>query len=375
MILRILKITNFRNLSGEYNFKKGLNLVIALNGAGKTNLLEALNFISDGKSFRTGNEISVIKHSLLDLDSMAFARLSAVLVDALGNEKVLEVYMEKVNNSNGVGYKKVLKTDGNNTTRSKFIKNFYTIIFSPNTLNLVTGSPSLRRRDLDDFLSVYDETYFEEIQEYKKVVRSRNKLLEKILENNGRREELDFWDKKIASLGAVIIYKRLKFFDKVEPMIEVFAPRVFNLQDTDLTFKYLSKFCSSGRLSDIEKSLHSKVCDNREKEIRAGVSLYGPQREDFLFFLNDKDLREYGSRGQQRLCAFLYKITQWKVLKEKLKHFPILLLDDLFSELDEKIHKKIQHFLQTLDTQLVLTSLGHNEMEDEFVKGAHLVSL
>lgn len=375
MILRTLKLTNFRNLTGEFDFKNGLNVVIGPNGVGKTNLLEALAYISSGKSFRTNSESSVINHNSAKLGKVVFSRLEGVLADGLGNEITPSIFLEKISSSNGNGCRKILTIHGKRTISSKFVKNLYSINFSPNTIDLVTGSPAVRRRDLDDFLSVYDSEYFKEIFDYKKVIRNRNKLLERCREGSNERKELAFWNIRLIELGAKIIYKRMQFFKEIGPMMLSLAPKVFNLEDINLVPKYESKFTRNPSLEGIKSSLKKKIYDNGAKEIQAGVSLYGPHREDFNFLLDGYELREFGSRGQQRLCAFLYKIAEWHMLREISKTPPVLLLDDLFSELDDIVHEKIQQFLLGLEGQIVFTAFKTEELEKNFLTKANRILL
>lgn len=375
MILQTLDITNFRNLRGKFKFKKGINVIVAPNGAGKTNLLEALGFISFGSSFRTNSEFSTIRYSVIDSEGLVFTRLAAVLVDGLGNEVLREVIIEPTSNSDSKGSRKVLKADKNRIPLARFMRDFHTVIFSPNTIDVVTGAPSSRRKDLDDFLQIFDEEYLEEFLEYRKVIRGRNKLLEKLQSGLGNKQELDFWNKKLIDLGARIIWKRLGIITKANPIVAAFASDLFNDNGGDLEIEYMSKFIASSRFADIKKALAKKISENIQKEIGAGVSLYGPHREDFRFLLNGRDLREFGSRGQQRLSAFLCKVSQWQILKEKFGMPPLLLLDDLFSELDKKVCDNVQAFLNNCEGQIVITALKRSELAREFLKRAYEVVL
>lgn len=375
MVLRSLKLTNFRNLGGEFALSNGVNVIIGLNGVGKTNFLEAVGLLSYGKSFRTNHELFTIKNNLSDSSNLIFNRLEGHIFDSLGGEIVREVIIEQTINTNGNGCRKALKIDGNKTPLLKFVKNFYTIIFSPNTIDLVISSPSLRRRDLDDFLSVYDERYLNEISEYRKIIRNRNKVLERFAENKANKQEIVFWNKRLIDLGAKIIFKRVEFFEEVNPLILKLAKELFNFDIDGLFVEYISKFTATKVLEDIQESFRLKINQNLNKEIYAGTTLYGPQREDFKFMLNGKELKEFGSRGQQRLSAFLYKIAQWKVLKDKMNIIPMLLLDDLFSELDKKVVGKICKFLSSIDGQIIITSTSKRDFDRDTLKEVNEIIL
>ncbi|MFC1780535.1 DNA replication/repair protein RecF [Patescibacteria group bacterium] len=375
MVLRSIKLTNFRNLNGEYALSKGINVIIGANGLGKTNFLESTNFLSYGKSFRTNCEANIINTSITGPSHLKFMRISGNFVDSLGSEVMHDVVLENTNNGNGNGCRKTLKKNNNKTPLSKFLRDFHTIIFSPNTIDLVISSPSVRRRDIDDFLSIYDRDYFTEITEYKKVIRNRNRVLESVLKNTSNRSELSFWNKKLIDLGAIIIYKRINFVDTINPLISKLASKLFNSKVKDLEVKYISKFVQSKKQKDIKNSFKRKIEQNIDKEIFAGTSLYGPQREDFYFLLNSYDLKEFGSRGQQRLCSFLYKIAQYKLLKRKTGSAPMLLLDDLFSELDRDVRTKVCSFLIDVEGQTILTAVSEKEFDKEFLEKVNRVEL
>jgi DNA replication and repair protein RecF len=375
MILRSIKLTNFRNLNGEYALSKGINVIIGANGLGKTNFLESTNFLSFGKSFRTSCEANIIKMSITGPSHLKFVRISGSFTDSLGNEVIHDVVLEKANNGNGNGCRKTLKKNNNKIPLSKFLRDFHTIIFSPNTINLVISSPSIRRRDLDDFLSIYDGDYFTEITEYRKVIRNRNRVLESVSKNASKRSELNFWNKLLIDLGAIIIHKRVQFIDTINPLISKLALKLFNSNVKNLKVEYISKFIQSKKQKDIKDSFERKIGQNINKEIFAGTSLYGPQREDFHFLLNDYGLKEFGSRGQQRLCSFLYKIAQYKLLKTKTGSAPMLLLDDLFSELDRDVRAKVCSFLIDVEGQTILTAVSEKEFEKGFLDKVNRIEL
>jgi len=374
MVLRTLKLQNFRNLSGEYTLSNGINIIVGKNGLGKTNFIESIHFLSNGKSFRTNSDLYAIKRSLIELDEIAFARVEGIIMDSLGSEQTKDVYLEKSNNGNGV--KKVLKINSKKVSQANFLHVFYSIVFSPNSIDLVISSPFERRKDLDDFLCVFNDSYSKILFDYRRVVRNRNKLFEKISMQKGKKEELNFWNNELIHLAPIIIYERIKMIKRINKVIKRIGPDMFNLDLEDLDIFYDSKFAQhSSEFNDIEAKFREKVSDNIHKEIRACTTLYGPQREDFHFNLNSNDLKEMGSRGQQRLFSFLYKMAQWKILKEKIEYPPILLLDDIFSELDDKVQKNVCKFLSKIDVQIIITTTNIDGFSDKFIKRLHKIQL
>lgn len=375
MKLKSLHVQNFRNLNKRFEFSNNVNLVIGDNGLGKTNLLEAISFFSSGKSFRTSKEISCVNIGGKDY-TQGTMRLSGKFENSLGNSLNLEVIIEKIETSRGnIRSKKILKINKNKVRRSKFVGNFFGIAFSPDTVDLVRGTPSVRRNELDDYLSILNLEYFDFITEYKKVVRNRNKLLDDWFEGKSDTQQLKFWTAKLIELGAKIIYIRDNFLNSVNPLIQELALDVYNNDKINLLVKYESKFNSGRTQKEIRKVFKEKIVANIEKEKRAGLTLYGPHREDFSFILNGNDLREFGSRGQQRLGALLFKLAQWEFLYRKKGFTPILLLDDIFSELDNTVIKKVQRLILDWDSQIILTALKAEEFSDEFTKESKKIIL
>lgn len=374
MILKRLKIKNFRNLNGDFSLSSKQNLLIAPNGAGKTNFLEAIGFLSSGKSFRTSSESNVIDKTLQNKD-FTFARISSQIENSLGKDAPREVTIEEIESEKGVRTRKSLKIDSIKKTLSEFSKGFYSTIFSPNTINLVINSPSVRRRDVDEFIcSIYDG-FYEVLSEYRKIIRNRNKLLEE-LGFNGSKSQLAFWNSKLVELGAVIIHQRLKAIENLNPNVEKLASVTFNSNIDSIHLKYISKFVQKTDLASIRTALEKKIKQNVAKEMAAGRSLYGPHREDFVFLFNeDERLDGFGSRGQQRLASFCYKLAQNKVMEDKLSNKPILLLDDLFSELDSDVRKKVCKYLMDYKGQLVLTALDEGELPDSFIQKAEIITI
>jgi len=376
MILRSITYTNFRNLHRAYSLSKRINLIVAPNGKGKTNLLEGIGFLSTGKSFRTNNERVTINDKLLsDINSLAFFRLEGKVIDSLGEEIMREVILERIVNGEAERVRKTLKLDGNRASKSSFSTQFYSVIFSPNTVDLVLGSPSIRRNDLDDFLSSINEEYENRLQTYKKIVRNRNKLFEKYATYASSKKELSFWNTQLVKLGAEIIYARMKFLQDINPVISESGKMLFTLKSPKVTLEYITKFSSDGSLSGIQKSLEKKIHQNISKEMAAGITLYGPHRDDFRFMINGKDGKEFASRGQQRLCALIYKISQWYVIKKETNRPPVLLLDDIFSELDREVASNVQFFISKLESQVILTALGEEPLNKTFLKNSQKVMI
>lgn len=375
MRLRSLSIRNFRNLDGSFDLSERVSVVIGPNGIGKTNFLEAVDFLSKGKSFRTNHEVLSVNRTENTNSIDSFARLEGNLEDSLGNRQLLSVTLEQVHTSSPYSCKKTLTINKNKTTRQKFTSIFHSVLFSPNTIDLVAGSPSVRRGDLDDFLMGYHDEYAQIYPEYRKVVRNRNKIFEKLQRGEGFGNELDFWNKQLVAFGSQIIFIRLQVLHDINPYIQQLSSKLFNGQKSVLSIDYKSKFIESPNLPGIRESFAKKVHFNSKKEMFAGMTLYGPHREDFEFLLDNAELREFGSRGQQRLSAFLFKMAQFDLLRQKMASPPILLLDDLFSELDPAVCARLQDYIVGLDAQTVLTALAPDDFTNGFLEKSRRIPI
>jgi len=332
MFIKELTLTNFRNhKKATFNFSKGVNLILGPNTSGKSNVLEVLYFLATG---------SFIKASL-DGDIIAYNE-SFCRIDAVVNKKE-----DTVSLSSAVVY--VEETDKTTKTyevnkikraKNKFLGNFYAVLFTPESLELVTDSPSIRREYMDFVLSQTDPKYRVIKPLYDKVVRNRNRILEKIRDTRVSSVQLDYWDMKTLEYGIYIQNTRDAFFNFVDREIGD-TSKLLGLKN--LKINYLKNPISKERLQDF-----------RLKDIQAGVTLIGPHRDDFEFLLQTRNLKSFGSRGEQRTGAIALKMRELAFIRNELNNNPTLLLDDIFSELDEKHRETIINICQ--DQQTIITS-------------------
>jgi len=344
MILRALHATNFRNFSKlTAEFDPNLSVLVGPNSSGKTNILEAVWLLALGKTFRPGSDFEMIKFG----KNTAYVR--GVVSEGSGHLK-LEVGLQRADEEflprkrfsvNGVGKKMV-----------NFVGNLKVVLFSPVDLELVVDSPSLRRTHLDDFLSQADQDYHRILSTYEKTVTSRNRLLERIFENRSKADELDFWDQALVKLGQEISLKREEFF------------------------KFLNK--ASLKLEDFSWSWRSSRVDldklkrERGRDIEARMTISGPHRDDFRFILSGRDLSFFGSRGQQRMSVLNLKLLELDYLEAKTDQKPILVLDDILSELDHD-HRKV--VLKYTGGQTILTTTDLANLEKKFRSQAKLIEV
>lgn len=304
MFLKQLNLTNFRNYTTlNLDFDTRPTILVGNNAAGKSNILEAIYLLSITKSQRVETEDELIKNG------QEFLRVEGILNDP---ETELLVIINR--NKEEAAFRKKVLVNGISRRAVDFIGNLPAVIFYPQDINLVTGSPSLRRWHLDLPLAQIDSDYKKSLTQYEHFLTSRNRVLKRIREGKGRMDELDFWTDELVRLGEVIGDKRGDFFEFINLLQTPLGEFRFELKKSELTVERLNE--TNGR------------------EIAAAATLIGPHRDDFSVYLEGKNLAHYGSRGEQRTATLAFKLAQFEYMTKILNQRPILLLDDIFSELD-----------------------------------------
>lgn len=335
MTLKSISLQNFRNyLAEEFKFNGNATVIIGPNTSGKTNLIEAIFLLSSGKSFRTDKEIQMINYN------QDLARVKG---------KVDEISLEVMITNGQLGgqtpqFKKFL-VNGVAKRRVDFVENFPAVLFSPEDLEIIVDSPSLRRKFLDNVLEQVDREYRLAVVSYSRALRQRNALLENTRETGIRNEkQFEYWDNLIIEFGEKITKKREEFIEFV------------NNESKDI-FDFATFY---------DKSVISKarLLQYKEAEVASGVTLVGPHRDDFSvsMFNNTRktthDIKFYGSRGQQRLAILQLKMLELLFIEKRLGQRPVLLLDDIFSELDEG---HIELVLEMIGLQQTIITTTHKE--------------
>ncbi len=333
MEIKFLKLTNFRNHKDKtVEFEKGINLIQGNNGIGKTNILEAIHLIATGKSMRAKYDRDLINYEY------DFCTILAETTNSQGKE-VLEMIIKKNPNFDNAAIKtaKVNKTP---KSISYMTGIFNSVLFTPEDIQLITDSPSIRRHYMDSVLSQVDIQYKKSLSAYIKALRQRNKLLEMICEEHKGMDQLPFWTEQVLQRGKEIQDKRNGFF---KYLMENIQSEIDTLNDSgNVEIKYLMNEMSREHLEMYA-----------QKEVFAKSTLVGPHRDDFLINLNEHNVAEFGSRGQQRTILLALKLLEMTFIKEKTGEFPVLLLDDIFSELDEKHKEKVIETIK--DKQTLIT--------------------
>lgn len=351
MILGSLLLQHFRNYSQEkFDFSDTLTLIIGPNTAGKTNLSEAIYLLSTGKSFKTSTDTHMIAFN------QDIGRVQGLLLDEEDKLKI-EVVIASPQATGGRFSKKFL-LNGVAKSRNSLRGLLPTVLFRPEELEIIIDGPSLRREFLDEVLEQADKDYATSKITYERSLRQRNALL-RVAQETGRRntEQFSYWDDLLISSGQVITQKREAFLAFVNRETH----DIFPLQ----TF-YDKSTISPERLDQY-----------KDAEVGAGVTLVGPHRDDFFVTMQiekqAKDIRHFGSRGQQRLAVLQLKMLQIRFLEKQLGIKPLLILDDIFSELDSS---HIQLVLEKVQgSQVILTTTHKEFVPKNLVSNARVIEL
>lgn len=348
MYLNYLKLQNFRNYTvREFKFSSNSTLIIGDNAIGKTNILEAIYLLSTGKSFRAELEREMIKFS----ESMA--RVSGLVSNE--DKITLEVVLAD---------KKTFRVNGVSKRMMDFVGLLRCVIFRPEDIEIVTDSPSIRRRYLDLVLSQVDRDYRRSILLYEKGLRARNRILERIRDEGISRGQLFYWDSLLVKHGEVITQKRGEYIGFINRTDDLFA---------DLNIVYEQSAINEERLKKYER-----------EEVLAGTTLVGPHRDDFKIMTREKtgerDVSVYGSRGEQRLAIYWIKLGELEFIAETLRlrsgqagERPLLLLDDIFSELD---HSHRQHILEIIPKQqTIMTTTDLHLVDKSYIEKFEVIEL
>lgn len=329
MVINDIKLTNYRNHSNYItSFEPQTNLIIGPNGSGKTNILESIHLLATTKSYRAKYDKEVIKHD------ETFAKIEAG-VDDISLEIIIMADPKYENMSH-----KKLRANKVAKSASNFTSYIYTVLFSPEEIEIFKASPSKRRHYIDMILFQIDRNYKKNHSEYTKALRQRNKLLELISLGRNEMGQMAFWDEKIIELAGEIHQRRSDLFDYIKT--KVYSKGKEMNGGTELILKYKKSELNQNRLGIY-----------REKELAAKATLIGPHRDDFEISADGYDLASFGSRGQQRTAVLALKLSEIDFITEITSQKPILLLDDIFSELDE-IHRET--VLETIGNQQTIVT-------------------
>lgn len=362
MYLSSLQLQNFRNYKDfSSSFTNGLIILTGQNASGKTNLLEAIQLLSLSKSFRARSD-----HDLIYFN-FDFAKILGA-VQKNNHQTKLDITIDSLTSKN----QKTIKIDGLKSRAFDLIGELVTVLFSPEDLNLINSSPSLRRRYIDVVICQIDKDYCYSLAEYKKVLANRNQLLSNIKNGYSSKPELNFWNDKLIDLGSEIIVKRqqaLKFFNS---KLSKIYNDICDSKDQELKLIYKPNLPII-KGSDIKKLFKQELNNKYEREIYKTYTLVGPHRDNFIFQLNKKRLAIFGSRGEYRSTILALKSAELDFLEKSMGERPVLLLDDVFSELDENRRNHMYDLVSRQQT--FITTADFVGLEVGFIREAQVLQI
>ena len=362
MHVESIKLINFRNyINLDIKLNKNLNIFLGPNAQGKTNLLESIHISSSGRSYRTSRD-----RELINMDkSVGYIGLK-VIKDNF--EKYIEVKFEENKN------KRVRVNRVETDKLSDLIGQVNVVIFSPEDLKLVKGGPSERRTFLDEEISQIRPSYRHNLNKYNKILFQRNNLLKSIKYSKKDSKMIEVWDEQLTDTGVEIILSRIDFIKK----LSVISKNIHSKLTTDneeLSVIYSPSFKIPSRDKDELKETFKKNLEaDLLKDIEKGTTSLGPHKDDIEILINNMSSRIYGSQGQQRTSALSLKLAEVDLIKEEIGEYPILLLDDVLSELDIDRRRSLVKTFK--DVQTIITSTDDVEIEgiDESHKSVFLIN-
>lgn len=340
MILKSLKLKNFRNYDLlKLDFNHATNIFYGDNAQGKTNILEAVYLCGTTKSHR----------GTKDRDMIQFEKDEShieIIVEKDGVPYQIDFHLKK-NSPKGIAINKMPIRKA-----SELFGMIHLVFFSPEDLNIIKNSPAERRRFMDLELSLLDKIYLSNLSNYNRVVNQRNKLLKDIRDQKELYDTLDIWDMQLVEYGRRIMERREKFIQELNEIVSEIHFKLTGGRE-NLVLLYEP---GTGNLS-----LSDAVRKNRDRDIRMKSTSVGPHRDDICFQANSLDIRKYGSQGQQRTAALSLKMSEIELVKQVIHDTPVLLLDDVLSELDKNRQNYLLDSIHDVQTLITCTGL------DEFV--------
>ena len=354
MNIDTLKLLNFRSYSSiNFKFNPHLNIIYGLNGAGKTNIVEAIYSLSLTKSFRTNND------SLMIMNNKTVSKVEANIT----NDKESNNYQLIFQNHE----KKIKINDVKIDKISDYVSNVFMILFNPDDLKIIKESPALRRKLLNIELSQLDRNYILYLNGYNKILKQRNIYLKEMYINGTlSKNYLNIMTEKLIDYGLKIYEYRNKFINKIKLTIEENYLKIF--ESGKLEINYVSDF------NDSKKNLIKKYENNLKKDMFLGKTSIGIHRDDINFLLDGQSLKEYGSEGQQKNALIAFKLSEIDIVKGIKNYYPILIFDDLSGELDKN---KINNILNLLDfkVQTFITTTSIDYFSDEILNKSKLIKI
>lgn len=363
MIVENIALYNYRNYPLlNLKFNKKLNIIIGNNGEGKTNILESIYVLAITKSFRDSDVDNLIMH-----DQPYGIVKCSVSNQNQKKELKIEFYRDKSN-------KKIYLDDKQIKTYNDYLASLNVILFSQNDMDIIRGTPASKRKYLNVEIGQTSSKYIRIVNEYNKYLKQRNDLLKKYsFSSESDKILLDILTSRLVDEGCLIYTYRNNYINDINSRIsDIFE---FFTGISGLKIRYINSISfSSFDLSVLKSELSKKFSKNIFKETTQGSTLYGPHRDDFIFEIGQRDLSLFGSQGQQRLAIIALKLSEIELLKNCTGCNPVILLDDIFSELDKSKRNKLLDYINK-NVQTIITTTDIKNINKKYLKNAKVVTI
>ncbi len=360
MIIDTLKLKNYRNYESlDIQLDKKLNIFIGDNAQGKSNILESIYVLAVTKSYLSVKDKDLIK------DGEEYSLLESKVLNSKDSYK-LNVSLSLSS--------KVVKMNGNEVKKLvDYVSHFRVILFSPDNIGMIKDSPNVRRRFLNVEIGQMNNHYLRILQNYNVILKQRNELLKIFkLSNRVNQEYLEVLNQKFSELAVWVIKERYLFISSLNAYLSDIYKEIMDVEN--LNIQYVSSIAWKDNVEEMIKEFKEKLVCNFEKEKMYGMTLFGPHRDDFKFYMGDKDMVNYASQGQLRVAVLALKLSEIELFKFNTGESPVLLLDDIFSELDlKKKNRLIQYMLD--DVQTIITTTDLNMIDDYLVERAKIFEI
>jgi len=358
MLLQGIELTHYRNYeNATAEFSPGINVFIGENAQGKTNLMESIYVLAMARSHRTANDRELISWK------EDFAKVAG-RVEKKNSTFPLEIVVSKKGKKAKLNHLEQKKL-------SAYIGHLNIILFAPEDLSIVKGSPSVRRKFLDMEMGQMSAVYLHHLVQYQHVLKQRNQYLKQI--GLGKRQSdllyLDVLTEQLAIEGATVLKERFKFTKRLQEWAKPIHSEISRQkEELEIVYSCSMPVQSEEDTDQIFSDMMDQYNKNRQRELEQGTTVSGPHRDDLRFYVNKKNVQTYGSQGQQRTTALSVKLAEIDLMKEMTGEYPVLLLDDVLSELDDErqthLLKAIQDKVQTFLTTTSLDGVKRNLIEN-----------
>ncbi len=368
MILKNIHLKDFRaHQDTELSFGPGMNLITGPNGVGKTNILEAIHFLSLTKSFLTSSDGNLLRHG---------AAFFSITGDFTGRHR--KNLQAKVVSSRGI-LKRLFVNGSEVERKATHIGEIPTVVLSPQDYTLTAGGPGERRRLMNNIISQSSSTYLSDVLRYRRVLRQRNELLLRLkrsVQEKSGEELLESWTNELVTIGASIIEARLKFCDVFSGLLcDAHEQLGGVLERPTLVYSPIEGYLLSPNeglsevlsLNDIESAFRDALNRRSRRERERGVTLVGPHRDEVVFRIDDLELRRFASQGQHRTFGMALKLSQYRYLLDMTEEEPIMLLDDVFDNLDRDRITLFLGILQDEGMGQTIVTAARKEILEGFV--------